>query len=86
MQLNVKGFALASGVLFGVAMFVITLVATGRGVGEHLTHLQGIYIGYQVSYVGSVIGLIYGFLTGLVAGLVFAVVYNIAAKPKDSSA
>jgi cell shape-determining protein MreD len=85
MQLNVKGFALASGVLLGVAIFVITLAATGRGIGNNLSHLSAIYVGYQISYLGSVIGLIYGFLTGLVGGLIFAVIYNGAAKPKGSS-
>ncbi len=80
MRLNTKQFALASGVLWGVLIFLITLVAAMRGNGEHLTHLSGIYIGYHVSYLGSLIGLIYGFVSGLAAGALFSLVYNGTAK------
>jgi len=80
MQLNTKRFALASGVLLGLALFVITLVAVGHGVGEHIRHLNTIYPGYAVSYFGSVIGFVYGFLTGAVAGFLFSVIYNGSLK------
>ena len=76
MALNAKGFGLASGVLWGLAIFVITLVAAGRGIGNNLSHLSAIFIGYQVTYIGSVIGLIYGFVAGLIFGWLFALVYN----------
>jgi len=82
MQLDMKRFALASGVLWGLALFVITLVAALRGNGEHISHLGGIYIGYQVSFVGSLIGLVYGFITGLIAGALFSLVYNRSSKPR----
>jgi hypothetical protein len=84
MHLNVKRFALASGVLWGLALFGITLVATGRGIGDHLSHLSSIFIGYQVSYLGSLIGLVYGFLTGLVGGALFAVIYNGSQKDRTA--
>jgi len=76
MNLNLKGFALASGVIGGLAVFVITLVAAGRGVGQNLGHLSGIFPGYEVTYLGSLIGLAYGFVVGLIAGWLFAVIYN----------
>jgi mannose/fructose/N-acetylgalactosamine-specific phosphotransferase system component IIC len=84
MRLDMKGFALASGVLWGLALFVITLVAALRGNGDHISHLSGIYIGYQVSFLGSLIGLVYGFLTGLIAGALFSLVYNGSTKPKGA--
>jgi hypothetical protein len=40
-----------------LAIFVITLAATGRGTGNNLSLLSAIYIGYQISYLESVIGL-----------------------------
>ncbi|MGA2589619.1 MAG: hypothetical protein ABSH32_06870 [Bryobacteraceae bacterium] len=80
MQLNAKRFALASGVLWGLALFVITLVAASRGVGEHIRHLNTVYPGYAVSYFGSAIGFVYGFLTGAIAGFLFSVVYNGSLK------
>ena len=77
MHLNVKGFALASGILCGLAVFIVTLVAAGRGIiGAHISHLSAIYIGYEVSYLGSLIGLVYGFVTGLAGGALFCVIYN----------
>jgi hypothetical protein len=76
MQLNMKQFALATGVLWGLALFVVTLAAAARGIGNNLSHISAIFIGYQVTYLGSVIGLIYGFVSGLIAGSLFAMVYN----------
>ena len=76
MALNAKGFALASGALWGLALFVITLVAAARGIGNNLSHLSAIFIGYQVTYIGSVIGLIYGFVAGLIMRWLFASMYN----------
>jgi hypothetical protein len=76
MHLNVKAFAVSSGVLWGLALLAVTLVAVGRGVGQNLSHLGAIFIGYQVSYAGSVIGLIYGFIAGAIAGGLWATIYN----------
>lgn len=80
MKLNLKGFALASAVLWGLAVFLVTLVAVWRGTGEHVGLLSAVYVGYQVSYLGSVIGLIYGFVNGLLAGALFAWLYNQLSK------
>ena len=81
MKLNVKRFALATGTLWGLAIFLITLVAAGRGIGqEHLSHLSAIFIGYQVTYLGSIIGLVYGFVSGAVGGWVFSLIYNGSAS------
>jgi cell shape-determining protein MreD len=82
MYLSVKGFALATGGLWGLALFVITLVAAGRGIGNNLSHISAIFIGYQVTYVGSVVGLVYGFVSGLIAGGLLAGVYNTFASRK----
>jgi len=83
MALNVKGFALSSGVLLGLAILVVTLVAAARGIGSNLSHLSAIFIGYDVTYVGSVIGLIYGLVAGLIAGSVFALTYNASLGTKS---
>ena len=80
MKLNVKACALASGILWGLSMVLLTLVALWRGTGDHLSLLRGFYIGYTVSYLGCVIGLIYGFVDGLICGAVFAWLYNKLLK------
>lgn len=82
MNLNVKAFALASGVLAGLALVVLTLAAAARGIGQNLSHLSAVFVGYQVSYLGSLVGLIYGFVSGLVAGGLFATLYNRFLSPK----
>ncbi|MBZ5607609.1 MAG: hypothetical protein LAP38_05085 [Acidobacteriia bacterium] len=86
MYLNVKALALATGALWGLALFIITLVAAGRGIGNILSHISAIFIGYQVSYPGSLVGLVYGFVSGLVAGGLLAFVYNAFASPKTAAA
>jgi hypothetical protein len=82
MHLSVKGLALATGALWGLALLIATLVAAGRGIGNNLSHISAIFIGYQVTYGGSIIGLAYGFVSGLVAGGLLASVYNSFASPK----
>ena len=52
-MLNAKGFALASGLLWGLAVFVTTLVAAGRGIGNNLSHISAIFIGYQVTCLAN---------------------------------
>jgi hypothetical protein len=76
MQLNLKAFAVASGVLSGLALLLVTLVAVARGNGLVLSHLSAIFVGYQVSYLGCLIGLVYGFVSGLIAGGILAAIYN----------
>ena len=76
MQLNIKRFAFASGAVWGLALFVVTLVAAVRGIGNSLSHLSAIFPGYDVTYLGSLVGLVYGFVSGLLLGALFAVIYN----------
>jgi hypothetical protein len=76
MKLNIKGLALTSGILWGVSVFLLTLVDVWRGHGEHLSLLSTVFAGYTVSYLGSVLGLIYGFVDGLICGALFGWLYN----------
>jgi hypothetical protein len=80
MKLDVKGFALASGILWAAVVFLATLQAHWRGLGHHLYLLAALYWGYQVSYLGSIIGLVYGFVSGLLGGALLAWLYNRLAK------
>jgi hypothetical protein len=77
MALNGKGFALTSGILRGLPLFAITLVAAAGGIGNNVSHILAVF-----TYLGSVIGLIYGFVSGLVAGGLLASVCNRFASPK----
>ena len=84
MQLNVNRFALAAGAVCGLVLFVVTLIATGRGIGANLSHLSAIFMGYSVTYVGSLLGLVYGFVSGLLLGALFSVIYNSSARAGGS--
>ena len=76
MKLNIKALALTSGILWGLAVLLLTLISLWHGHGGHLGLLALIYVGYQVSYAGAFIGLIYGFVHGLICGAIFAWLYN----------
>ena len=80
MKLNVRAFALAFGICWGVGIFLLTwwVIAVGGSTGDP-TFLGRIYIGYEISPLGSVIGLVWGAADGLIAGAIFAWLYNLIA-------
>lgn len=87
MKLNLRAFALACGILWGVAMFVLTwwiIVLDGTAGGP--TFLERVYIGYTLTPVGSVIGLVWGFFDGLIGGAIFAWLYNLLAGKSGETA
>ncbi len=78
MKLNVKALALASGLLWGVALFVLTWwVILFDGATGEATVIGRVYRGYEISALGSVIGLVWGFVDGLIGGAIFAWLYNL---------
>ena len=89
MKLNVKAFALASGLILGLGLFVITwfIIALDGASGE-ITVISRVCRGYNISPVGSLIGLIWGLVDGAVGGAVFAWLYNSLAgcAPKAEEA
>jgi hypothetical protein len=85
MKLNAKAFALSAGIIWGVAVFLVTTISLLRGGhGDTLSRLGQIYIGYSFSFVGSIVGLIWGFVTMFVAAWIFVVLYNaFLGKPTE---
>ena len=77
MKLNVKAFALAAGLLWGIGLFALTwwFILFDGATGEP-TLIGRLYRGYTISPVGSVIGLVYGFFDALIGGAVLAWLYN----------
>jgi hypothetical protein len=84
MRLSIKGLALASGILWGVAML-------GMGLGnliwssygqQFLQTMASAYPGYHAtrSIAEVIVGTLYGFVDGLIAGAIFAWLYNQFAK------
>ena len=77
MKLNIKAFALACGLIWGLGLFLLTwwLIAFEGATGE-VTWIGRLYRGYTISPMGSVIGLIWALIDGLVGGAIFAWLYN----------
>ena len=66
MKLNVKAFALACGILWGLGLFFLTwwIIALDGATGE-ITLIGRLYRGYSISPVGSLFGLVWGFFDAL---------------------
>jgi hypothetical protein len=78
MKLNVKSCALACGLVWGTALFLLTWwIIFFDGVTGEVTLLGRLYRGYTISPAGSVIGLIWGLIDGLIGGAIFAWLYNL---------
>jgi len=85
MKLDVKAFALACAVFWGLAVLLVTWwIILFEGVTGEVTVLGHIYRGYSISMVGSLIGLAWAFVDALICGAVFAWLYNLLiGKPKE---
>ena len=83
MKLNVKAFALACGLIWGLGLFALTwwMIAFEGQTGDR-TLIGILYRGYNVSATGSLIGLVWAFFDGLAGGAVFAWLYNLLAKER----
>ena len=80
MKLNVKVFALAFGLLWGVGLFLLTWwIIVFEGMTEDVTFIGRVYRGYNISPLGSVIGLVWAFVDGAIGGAIFAWLYNCLA-------
>lgn len=80
MKVSVKGLALASGILWGVAMLgmgVANLIWSSYG-QQFLQLMASVYPGYHAtrSIAEVLVGTLYGIVDGLVGGAVFAWLYN----------
>ena len=83
MKLNVTAFALAVGLVWGAAMFVVgaaNLMWPGYG-NAFLTLAASIYPGYRPGTgMGSVVmGTLYGLVDSTIGGAVLAWLYNLLA-------
>ena len=79
MKIDIKAFALAVGIVWGFAIFLLTLVAVIMDYG-FLSGLDGAFFGYSISWIGAFVGFIYGFVEGLIFGALLGFFYNKFAK------
>lgn len=86
MKLNIKALALAAGIVWGLAILLLTYWFLLMGYeGETLSRLSNVYLGYSVTWYGGFIGLAWGFVDGLIGGAVLAWLYNrFVPKPAEA--
>ena len=80
MKLNIKAFAIAFGITWGVGLVILTwwIIAFEGATGE-VTFIGRLYRGYNISPLGSLIGLGWGLVDGAIGGAIFAWLYNLIA-------
>ena len=83
MKFNIKSFALASGLMYGLILFVSVWWLMARGYSNQASLLSMVYPYLTISPLGSLLGLIYGLFDGVIIGALFAWLYNHLAKGFD---
>ena len=79
-KLNVKTFALAWGISFGIYFLFLGWTAM-FGWGEKIVELvSSFYIGYAPTFFGGIIGGIWAFFDGAIGGAIIAWIYNSLTK------
>jgi hypothetical protein len=81
MKLNVKAFALAFGITWGIGLFALTWwIIAFEGVTGEATFISRLYRGYNISPSGSLIGFVWAFADGFIGAAIFAWLYNLIAN------
>ena len=86
MKLNVKAFALACGLIWGLGLFALTwwIILFDGSTGE-ATLIGSVYRGYSISAQGSLIGLAWALVDGFVGGAILAWLYNLLGAEKSAA-
>ena len=83
LRLNARAWGIAVGLVFGMGLFLATMVLLMKGgleVGAHLTLLGKLLPGYRVTVGGAFIGFGYAFVIGYAIGRIIGSVYNALAR------
>lgn len=90
MKLDVKAFALACGLIWGVGLFLITwwiIAFQGLSPPDAAPPFIGlVYRGYDFTVGGSIIGLVWALVDGAIGGAIFAWLYNKLGPGRGSGA
>lgn len=80
-KLSPLAMGLAFGILWGVSILIIGLVAHLANYGTaFVTSMGVVYVGYGPSILGSIIGGIIGFIDAFILGAILIWLYNIFAQ------
>lgn len=76
-MLNAKNLGIAGGIVWGLCMFLCTILAIYTGYTTlFLEAMKSIYIGYSLTWPGAFIGLVYGFIDAFIGLFLLAWIYN----------
>jgi hypothetical protein len=76
-KLSPVGLALSLGILWGLLMFGVGLVAYYHSYGRpFITVMSTLYLGYAPSIKGSLLGGLIGFIHAFIVGFLIAWLYN----------
>ncbi|GAB4189480.1 MAG: bacteriophage holin [Simkaniaceae bacterium] len=81
-RFNLKAFALAFGIVWGLANLIVGWTSIFGWGNAYVETLSSIYIGYDASFIGGIVGGIWAFADGVIGGLVFAFFYNLILGKK----
>jgi hypothetical protein len=80
MRLDVKAFAVAFALIWGIGLFALTWwIMAFEGATHQGTLIGEVYRGYTIGPMGSLIGLAWATPDGLIGGAIFAWLYNLIA-------
>ncbi|MCA9394563.1 MAG: bacteriophage holin [Candidatus Omnitrophica bacterium] len=81
MRLNIRAFALALGIHWGLGCFIMGLAGIKHEAPATFVRTVGtMYYGYAPTPLGSLAGMFWGFLDAAVAGALLAWLYNMLLK------
>ncbi len=76
-RLCAGGLGLAMGLVWGVMMLVMGIIAMNGDYGKlFFDMMASMYPGYAATLGGSLIGLVWGFIDGFIGGFLIATIYN----------
>lgn len=76
-MLNPMKLGLAGGILWGLCMFICTILSMYFGYSTSFLNMMiDVYPGYAISWGGSILGLVYGFVDGFIGLFLLAWIYN----------
>ena len=81
--LHARAWGVSTGLLFGIGLFLATIILVAEGgpdMGQHLSLLSVFLPGYSVSVGGAFIGFVYAFVIGYALGRVVGSVYNATVR------
>ena len=76
-KLDAKALGLTLGIVWGMAMLLLGLIAMFSNRGTAWIELMSsLYIGYKATLLGSIIGGAWGFVDACIGGIIVAWLYN----------